>query len=91
MARSTPGKRMANNKLPSVAAALAQAAGAGVLHTAPGQAAKVFKPATKACNETAATSHAAGTNAPSKHRGVTHKVTQGMATALASKPTTDTC
>ena len=91
MARSTPGKRMANSKLPSVAAAVAQAAGAGVLHTAPGHAAKKFKPATKACKDTDATSHATGTNAPSKHKGVTHKVTQGMATALASKPTTDTC
>ena len=51
----------------------------------------MFKPATKACNETAATSQATGTKAPSKHNGVTHKVTHGMATALASKPTTDTC
>jgi hypothetical protein len=82
---------MAKHMAPTVAAAVAHTAGAGACHTPQGHAAMACKTVTKACKDTAAKSQAQGNNAPNMHKGVTHKVTQGMASALANKPTADTC
>ena len=91
MARSPQGRRMASITAPNVAATVAHGAGAGELHTPRGQAANICKHHNKPCKEMAAHSQAHGKMAPSMHKGVTHKVTQGMARALANNPTSDTC
>ena len=77
--------------LDSAQASMAKAQGGVAVDTlAIGQVANQPKPLMSGCSAQAANTHAPGQTTPSMAKGVTTKVTQGIANKLANKPTKDT-
>ncbi len=75
----------------SKAAACAQAGATGTCHTASGSAASQASQAANGCSSHAASVHSGGSSVPSSARGVTTSVISGIATRLATKPTSEIC
>ena len=69
----------------------AQGSAAAADHTASGRAASHCRKTLKPWTSADASNHSGGINTPSKASGVTAKVTSGMATMLATKPTSEIC
>ena len=88
-ARTPQGSRVAINTPPSTPAAPAQTGAAATDTVANGKLASHPSPAASGRSAHAAASHSAGRTTPPSASGVTTSVTQGIATRLASSPTTD--
>ena len=89
--RSLAGSGAISNRPAPMASTLAHQAGCGKAQTAPGHVASHCSKLIKGSMAVAASAAAVGTSAASNASGVTIKVTQGIATRLASKPTMETC
>lgn len=89
--RSDHGSRIASRTPPATPQAAIHTGGAAIESVAYGSAASHRSSRASACTAQAASSQSGGATAPSIASGVTTSVTQGIATALASRPTTDTC
>ena len=72
-------------------ASWAQAGAAGTVCTAPGMPASRARKASSPCTAMAPSDHSGEARLPSRASGVTPSVTTGMATRLASRPTSETC
>lgn len=90
-ARSRHGRRSAISTAPSSARPCDHSGAAGSHQTAPGSAVSNCSHATRACINPAASAHSTGSAAPSSASGVMTKLISGMASRLASNPTTDSC
>src|SRR3990167_8292459 len=88
--RQRQGNRMATKPPPSTPATAHHNGAAATLREASGQWASHCKNAASSPTDPAATSQMGAYSTPSMATGVTSKVTQGMASALASKPTNET-
>lgn len=90
-ARSAQGSRIASSTPPATPAAAIQAGAAATETVAQGQAASQPSSSPSIRTAQAARSHSGGARLPSIASGVITSVTQGIATALAASPTSDTC
>ena len=88
--RKCQGNRMASNAPPSTPAIAHQSGAAATLTEARGQPAKACKNHVSKRTHAAAASQMGDQSVPSIASGVTSKVTHGIATALASRPTKET-
>jgi hypothetical protein len=89
--RSASGQRITSSSPPSKPAAAHHQGAAARSTTAQDACDKTFKICISRSSKAAARGQAGGKSTPIKASGVTAKVTQGMASALANKPTSETC
>ena len=89
--RSAQGSGMTSSAPPARAGSTAQAGAAGTVHCAQGQAASQPRPCSRPDTSAAPSAHKGGSSTPSSDSGITSSVTTGMATRLATKPTSDSC
>ncbi len=89
--RQAHGQGRQHSAAPAVASAAKGQGGMANRQLANGQVASHARPAINGSSSAAATCQAVGQSTPSKAKGVTRALTQGMATRLASMPTQDSC